>query len=51
MGNMAKIYESMLKEYEKALNDKLKKGDLRGTHSIMNKITKLKRAAKRHSKK
>ena len=51
MGDMAKVYESMLKQYQNALNDKIKKGDLRGTHSIMNKITKLKRAAKRHSKK
>ena len=48
---MAKIYENMLKEYEKALELKRKKGDYRGIDAIQRKIIKIKRAMKRHSKK
>ena len=48
---MAKIYEKMVKEYEKVLELKRKKGDYRGIGGIQRKITQLRRALKRHSKK
>jgi len=48
---LAKIYQQMLEEYKKALEEKLKKGDLRGANVIQKKITQLKRAIYRHSKK
>jgi len=47
---LAKIYQKMLEDYKKALEKKLKEGDLRGINAIQKKITQLKRAIYRHSK-
>jgi len=47
---LAEIYEKMLRQYEKALENKLKSGDLRGANIMLKKITSLKRAIYRHKR-
>jgi len=48
---LASVYKNIISEYRKALDAKLKSGDFRGANIIQKKLTQLKRAMKRHSKK
>ena len=41
-----KALKEQIKAVERAINEKMKKGDMRGANSMMKKLTKLKRQLK-----